>query len=114
MDQASSLLMTAPLELRTIGFVRSSLRARAEAPSQADEGAPQAIVEFDAEFAAALEGLAVGDELDLLTWLHLADRDVLRCHPRDDLSRPMLGVFATRSSDRPNPIGLHPVRVVAI
>jgi len=81
---------------------------------QGDEGAPDATVVVERPYADALEGIGVGDELVLLTWLHDADRSVLQVHPRDDLSRPLTGVFATRSSDRPNPIGLHRVTVHAI
>ena len=62
----------------------------------------------------ALEGIAPGDELIVITWLDRARRDVLRVHPRGDLSRPERGGFGTRSPDRPNPIGLHGVRVLAV
>jgi tRNA-Thr(GGU) m(6)t(6)A37 methyltransferase TsaA len=81
---------------------------------QGDEGAPDAWLELDAAVADALDGIAAGDELLVLTWLDRADRDVLRTHPRDDRTRPELGVFATRSPDRPNPIGLHRVAVLAV
>lgn len=100
--------------LRPIGIVRSSLVDLAAAPMQGDEGAPDATIDVEPSVASALEGIAVGDELFILTWLHEADREVLQVHPRDDLSRPLTGVFATRSSDRPNPIGLHRVTVRAI
>ena len=95
-----------------MGVVRSPLTDAASAPKQGDEGAPEAWIEFDAAVADAVAGIAAGDELLVLTWLDRADRAVLRVHPRDDLSRPMQGVFTTRSSDRPNPIGLHRVRVL--
>jgi tRNA-Thr(GGU) m(6)t(6)A37 methyltransferase TsaA len=98
--------------LRPIGIVRSSLRALGDAPRQASEGAPEARLEIDPAFADALHGIEVGDELLVLTWLHLADRDApLLVHPRDDESIPLTGVFKTRGSARPNPIGLHPVTV---
>jgi tRNA-Thr(GGU) m(6)t(6)A37 methyltransferase TsaA len=84
------------------------------APKQGDEGAPEATIIFAGEFVAALEGIAAGDDVLVLTWLDRADRDVLRVHPRGDESRPETGVFATRSPDRPNPIGLHRVEVVSI
>ena len=100
--------------LRPIGVVRSRLRERADAPRQGSEGAPDARVALEPSFADALQGIRVGDELVLLTWLHEADRSVLQVHPRDDETRPLTGVFATRSSDRPNPIGLHRVTVRAI
>ena len=94
------------MELIAIGTVESPLTDRAAAPKQGDEGAP--------EVADALDGIAAGDELLVLTWLDRANRGVLRVHPRDDLSRPLAGVFTTRSSDRPNPIGLHRVTVLAV
>jgi tRNA-Thr(GGU) m(6)t(6)A37 methyltransferase TsaA len=101
-------------DLRQIGVVCSSLRLRAEAPRQASEGAPEARLELDPSFADGLDLIEVGDELLVLTWLHLADRTVLRVHPRDDESMPLTGVFKTRSSDRPNPIGVHRVTVTAV
>lgn len=100
--------------VRPIGFVRSPLRDRRDAPRQAYEGAPEAVLELDADVAPALHLVRPGHDLILLTWLHLADRSVLQTQPRDDLGAPLTGVFATRSSDRPNPIGLHRVTVVAI
>lgn len=100
--------------LRPIGVVRSSLRRLADAPLQGDEGAPEASIEFAAGVAPALGGIRVGDELIVLTWLHHARRDVLRVHPRGRLDVPLAGVFATRSPDRPNPIGLHRVTVLQV
>jgi len=100
--------------LHVIGVVRSSLARRADAPRQGDEGAPDATILLEPSYADALQGIRVGDELTLLTWLHEADRSVLQVHPRDDETRPLTGVFATRSSDRPNPVGLHRVTVRAI
>jgi tRNA-Thr(GGU) m(6)t(6)A37 methyltransferase TsaA len=99
--------------LEQIGVVCSSLRDRADAPRQGSEGAPDARIVLEPSFADALQGIRVGDALVLLTWLHEADRSVQQVHPRDDESRPLTGVFATRSSDRPNPIGLHRVTVLA-
>jgi tRNA-Thr(GGU) m(6)t(6)A37 methyltransferase TsaA len=101
-------------ELRAIGRVSSPLADRDDAPKQGDEGAPEATLEIAPEYEPALRGLAAGGEVLVLTWLDRADRDVLAVHPRGDASRPESGVFATRSPDRPNPIGLHRVRVVAI
>jgi len=100
--------------LTPIGVVRSSLADRDAAPRQGDEGAPDASIEVSPEVSDALVGIRVGDELFVVTWLHEADREILQVHPRDDRSRPLTGVFATRSSDRPNPLGLHRVRVRAI
>jgi tRNA-Thr(GGU) m(6)t(6)A37 methyltransferase TsaA len=101
-------------ELRAIGRVSSPLTDRAAAPKQGDEGAPEATLEIAPEFSSALRGIAPGEEILVFTWLDRADRDALTVHPRGDVSRPELGVFATRSPDRPNPIGLHRVRVVAV
>jgi tRNA-Thr(GGU) m(6)t(6)A37 methyltransferase TsaA len=101
-------------ELKAIGRVASPLSERAAAPKQGDEGAPEATIDVAPEFAAGLDGIAAGDELLVLTWLDRGDRDVLSVHPRGDASRPVTGVFATRSPDRPNPIGLHRVAVVEV
>jgi tRNA-Thr(GGU) m(6)t(6)A37 methyltransferase TsaA len=100
--------------LRPIGVIRSLLTARGEAPKQGSEGAPDAWLEVHPWAAAGLQGLAVGDELIVITWLHRGRRDVLQVHPRSDARNPLTGVFATRSPDRPNPLGLHPVVVRAI
>lgn len=100
--------------LRFVGRVRSELRDPKDAPRQGSEGAPDAWIELDEAFAAALEGVVVGDALVLVTWLDRADRTVLRTHPRNDRALPLTGVFATRSPDRPNPLGLHRVTVHAI
>ncbi len=104
----------ADARLRPIGFIRSPLTSRHEAPKQGSEGAPDAWIDVQPWAAEALDGLAAGDELVVITWLHQADRGVLRVHPRSDLRNPLTGVFATRSPDRPNPLGLHPVVVRAI
>jgi tRNA-Thr(GGU) m(6)t(6)A37 methyltransferase TsaA len=102
------------VELRPIGRVESALTDRERAPRQADEGAPEAWLVFDDEVVDGLRDLRPADELLLLTWLDRARRDVLRVHPRSDPSRPLQGVFSTRSPDRPNPIGLHRVRITAV
>jgi tRNA-Thr(GGU) m(6)t(6)A37 methyltransferase TsaA len=97
--------------VRPIGVIRSPLKLRAKAPKLGSEGAPDAWLEVSASVAAALDGLEAGSEIIVVTWLHRARRDVLRVHPRGDRTRPMAGVFATRSPDRPNPLGLHRVTV---
>ena len=99
------------LELRPIGMIRSKIKERSKAPKQGSEGAPGVWLEVHPFATPALNGLAVGDELIVLTWLHRAHRDTLKVHPRSDPKRPLTGVFATRSQDRPNPIGLHQVTV---
>jgi tRNA-Thr(GGU) m(6)t(6)A37 methyltransferase TsaA len=101
-------------KLRPIGVVSSDLKSLAEAPRQGSEGAPDAWLEVDPSFADALLGIAVGDELLVITWFDRADRTVLQTHPRSDPRNPLTGVFATRSPDRPNPLGLHPVTVRTI
>src|SRR5687767_5439938 len=100
--------------LRPIGRVESPLTSTADAPRQGDEGAPDAYLVLDSDIQAGLDGIAAGDEIIVLSWLHEADRKVLRVHPRGDLSRPEAGVFSTRAPSRPNPIGLHRVRVLGI
>ncbi len=99
--------------VEAIGHVRSELVQLSVAPRQGNEGAPSAWLEIAPRFEPALLRIAVGDELILLTWLHRADRGVLQVHPRNDTRSPLTGVFATRSQDRPNPVGLHPVKVIA-
>lgn len=101
-------------EVTPVGWVESPLVDRAQAPRQGDEGAPSAWLVFEPHLAEAIRDLAIGDEILVLTWLHRARRDILSVHPRDDPNRPLLGVFSTRSPDRPNPIGLHRVRVLAV
>jgi tRNA-Thr(GGU) m(6)t(6)A37 methyltransferase TsaA len=98
-------------ELHPIGVVRSPLRDRDDAPRQGDEGAPDAWIDLGPAVLAGLRGIEVGHEILLVTWFHRARRDVLEVHPRGDASRPVTGVFATRSPDRPNPLGLHRVTV---
>jgi len=97
--------------LEPVGFIRSVLKRREEAPRQGSEGAPDAWLEIEPQFAEALLGMEVGHELIVITWLHEAGRDVLKGHPRSDPNRPLTGVFYTRSPARPNPLGLHPVTV---
>jgi len=97
--------------LRAVGVIRSTLKSRKNAPRQGDEGAPDAWLDVAPSMARALEGLAVGDRIVVITWLHRARRDVLKVRPRSIATNPLTGVFATRSPDRPNPLGLHPVVV---
>jgi tRNA-Thr(GGU) m(6)t(6)A37 methyltransferase TsaA len=98
-------------EVRPIGVIRSILKTRSEAPKQGSEGAPDAWLEVSPFAAEGLDGLVIGDDIIVVTWLHRARRDVLKVHPRSDRRRPLTGVFATRSPDRPNPLGLHRVTV---
>jgi tRNA-Thr(GGU) m(6)t(6)A37 methyltransferase TsaA len=100
--------------LRPVGVISSVLKARNDAPKQGSEGAPDAWLEVEPWAAEGLLGLVEGDEVIVITWLHQARREVLQVHPRSDKRNPLAGVFATRSPDRPNPLGLHPVVIRAI
>jgi len=100
--------------LQVIGHVCSDLKRREGAPRQGEEGAPAAWLEIAEPYLACARDLKAGDEIIVLTWLHQGSRDRLTTHPRNDTSVPRLGVFSTRSPDRPNPIGLHPVTVLEI
>jgi len=111
LDFGENVMHETHYSLAPIGFLRSPLNDRGEAPNQGREGAPDAWLEVHASVAEGLEGIAVGDELIVITWLHKAGRDILKTHPRNDETRPLAGVFATRSPDRPNPLGLHRVTV---
>lgn len=99
------------IRLRPIGVIRSALKARREAPRQGSEGAPDAWLDVQPWALKGLRGVVAGSRIVVVTWLHRARRDVLRVHPRDDRRRRLTGVFATRSADRPNPLGLHTVAV---
>jgi tRNA-Thr(GGU) m(6)t(6)A37 methyltransferase TsaA len=101
-------------ELRPIGRVTSPLTELADSPNQGDEGAPDAWIVLHPGLGPAVRHLTVGQEVVVLTWLDRAERAVLEVHPRGDRSRPLQGVFSTRSPDRPNPIGLHEVQIVAV
>ncbi|TVM17071.1 tRNA (N6-threonylcarbamoyladenosine(37)-N6)-methyltransferase TrmO [Oceanidesulfovibrio indonesiensis] len=101
-------------ELCIIGYVESSLTSKDEAPKMEDENAPQAMVRIDPVYRAAMQNLAPGDDVILLTWLHEANRSYLQVHPRGDVHREKRGVFSTRSPDRPNPIGIHRVTLLAV
>jgi tRNA-Thr(GGU) m(6)t(6)A37 methyltransferase TsaA len=100
--------------LRPIGIIRSPIKTRSVAPKQGSEGAPDAWLDIYPWAADALKGLAAGDAIVVITWFHRARREVMQVHPRSDTRNPLTGVFATRSPDRPNPLGLHPVTVRAI
>jgi tRNA-Thr(GGU) m(6)t(6)A37 methyltransferase TsaA len=101
-------------QLRVIGRVVSSLTDPATAPKQGNEGGPDAWLVFEPDVSEGLQDLHPGDRVLVVTWLHRARRDLVLVHPRDDLSQPQRGVFSTRSADRPNPIGLHPVEILAV
>ncbi len=102
------------VDLRPIGVIRSTLKKRSEAPKQGSEGAPDAWIEIEPWASAGLHRMKAGDKVWVITWFHEGNRDVLQVHPRSDPKRALTGVFATRSPDRPNPLGLHPVKVLEI
>jgi tRNA-Thr(GGU) m(6)t(6)A37 methyltransferase TsaA len=107
-------MASAAYELKPIGWVESPLVDRDSAPRQGDEGAPDAWLVLDPDVRSGIRDLREGTEIIVLTWLDRARRDVLVVHPRGDPTNPMLGVFSTRSPDRPNPVGLHTVMILAI
>jgi tRNA-Thr(GGU) m(6)t(6)A37 methyltransferase TsaA len=107
----SSVSRDGNLRLKPIGIIRSVLKERSKAPKQGSEGAPDVRLEVHPLALQAVDGLKAGDEIIVLTWLHRAHRDVLKVRPRSDPQRQLTGVFATRSPDRPNPIGLHEATV---
>jgi len=106
--------MSITFRLQPIGHVSSTLKSRKDAPRQPDEGAPPATLVFERPYLEALDGLKRGDEVVVVTWLHRSQRDVKRVRPRKDPDRAEVGVFATRSPDRPNPVGLHQVVIESI
>lgn len=99
------------MQLRPIGVIRSTIKKRSEAPKQGSEGAPDVWLDLKQFAIPSLDGLLAGQEIIVVTWLHKARRDVLKVHPRSDPGRQLMGVFATRSPDRPNPLGLHQVTI---
>lgn len=103
--------MNLEFTVRAIGAIRSPIKTRADAPRQGSKNAPDAWLDVDPDVAQGLDGLAAGEEIIVVTWFHLSRRDELQTHPRSDRSLPLTGVFATRSPDRPNPIGLHRVTI---
>ena len=105
---------TPDYSLHPIGFVRSRIISRKDAPKQGSEGAPDAWLDLDPAIAEGLADIAVGQEVILLTWLHQGRRNILKVHPRGNPANALKSVFATRSPDRPNPIGIHRVRVLEI
>jgi tRNA-Thr(GGU) m(6)t(6)A37 methyltransferase TsaA len=104
----------ADLTLMPIGRVESPLTDPGHAPKQGFEGGPDAWLVFEPPVLDALDGIEPGARVIVLTWLDRADRETLMVHPRDDPANPLRGVFGTRSADRPNPIGLHEVEVLAV
>ena len=97
--------------LHPVGFIESSIKTRKDAPKQGVAGAPDVWLAIDADIAPALDGLSVGDEIIVITWLNQTQRDVLQVRPHSNPNNSLRGVFSTRSPDRPNPLGLHPVTI---
>src|SRR6185436_20625158 len=99
---------------KIIGVIHSSLKRKEDCPLQENEDAPEAVIEIYPEFLEGIKNIRPGSKILLLTWLHQADRSVIKCVPRNNYDSPMIGVFSTRSPDRPNPIGIHSVKVLSI
>ena len=102
------------ISIEPIGVIRSEIKKKEDAPLFYTEGAPNAILELNPDYREGLVRMQAGDEIIVITWLHQSRRDVLKVHPRGDASNPLTGVFSTRSPDRPNPLGLHRVKVLEI
>ena len=100
--------------LKQIGVVHSPLQTLNDCPLQENENAPEAVLEIFPEYVKGIKDLKVGNNIVLLTWLHEADRTVVECIPRREFGSAKLGVFSTRSPDRPNPIGIHVVKILSI
>lgn len=99
--------------VKIIGVVHSTLKSVENCPLQESENAPVAEIEIFPEFIEGTKDLDVGGEILLLTWLHKADRTVIKCVSRRNYNSPPLGVFSTRSPDRPNPIGIHQAKILS-
>jgi len=100
--------------LKFIGKIHSSLKTIEDCPLQETENAPGATIEIFPEFLEGIKDLKPGTKIVLLTWLDKADRTVISCIPRRNYNSPKIGVFSTRSPDRPNPVGLHSVKVISV
>lgn len=101
-------------KVRHIGVVHSSLKNLKDCPRQETENAPEATVEIFSDFKPGMSDIEPGAELIIITWLHHADRTVLKTKPRNEEDAKLTGVFSTRSPDRPNPIGMHVAKVVSV
>ncbi len=97
-----------------IGKIQSSLKNIEDCPLQESENAPEASIIIFPEFTEGVKDIKAGSEILLFTWFHKADRSVIKCIPRREFGSPLIGVFSTRSPDRPNPIGIHFTKVVSI
>ena len=101
-------------QIKVIGKIHSDLKSIEDCPLQENESAPEAVLEIFPEFFEGIKDIKVGSKILLLTWLHQADRSIIKCVPRNNYDLPIVGVFSTRSPDRPNPIGIHSVKVLSI
>jgi len=100
--------------LNIIGEIHSTLKKKEDCPLQENENAPEATIEIYPEYLEGIKNIDPGSDVLLLTWLHQADRSVIKCVTRNNYDSPKVGVFSTRSPDRPNPIGIHSVKVLAV
>lgn len=113
-ERPNTRSVTSGFVVEPIGHVESPIGDCESAPRQGDEGAPPATLVLDPSMHPAMRDLNAGDHIVILTWFHRARRDELLTHPRDEAEAPLKGVFSTRSPGRPNPIGLHPTRILAV
>ena len=100
--------------LNIIGEIHSTLKKKEDCPLQENENAPEATIEIYPEYLEGIKNIKPGSDIVLLTWFHQADRSVIKCVTRNNYDSPKVGVFSTRSPDRPNPIGIHSVKVLAV
>ncbi len=100
--------------LKPIGVIRSPITDPDKAPRQGSESAVSGKLVVDEQYRDALLGLEKGAKIVIVYWMHLAERNILQVHPRHDLTRPLRGVFSTRSPDRPNPVSIDTVEITGI
>jgi len=100
--------------LNIIGEIHSTLKKKEDCPLQENENAPEATIEIYPEYREGIKNINPGSDIVLLTWFHQADRSVIKCVTRNNYDSPKVGVFSTRSPDRPNPIGIHSVKVLTV
>ena len=100
--------------LNIIGEIHSTLKKKEDCPLQENENAPEATIEIYPEYLEGIKNINPGSDIVLLTWFHQADRSVIKGVTRNNYDSPKVGVFSTRSPDRPNPIGIHSVKVLAV
>jgi L-fuculose-phosphate aldolase len=106
--------MAEEFQLKVIGWIESDLTQAEKTPPQGAGSGLEAWLVLEPEYVDGLDGIQVGDQLLVFTWLHLAQRWPLKLPPHGNHDLPPKGVFGTRSPHRPNPIGVHVVTVLAV